>query len=110
MLLAVLLAPLQGVASVYANMGEGDKTMLGTNKAATELCEYAEEMHMQQAADHCKHDMQCSQHCDHCAHCQFFPSAPLALNQIPQNRIDRGTSIAFASHIPLVDIRPPRLS
>jgi hypothetical protein len=111
MLLAVLLAPLQGVASVYSNMRVGDTHMASMGDADGHPCQYDDRMQPQLVADHCQqHDIQCNQHCDHCGHCQFFPSTPFVLNLVYQNRIDRGTDIAFVSHIPQTDVRPPRLS
>jgi hypothetical protein len=111
MLLAVLLAPLQGVAAVYSNMQVGDMHMSGMSGADGHPCQYDDREQLQQAADHCQqHDQQCKLHCDHCAHCQFFPSTPFALNRVHQISVDRGYDIAFVSHIPQTDVRPPRLS
>lgn len=111
MLLAVLLAPLQGFAAVYSNMRLGDLHMAAMGGADGQPCQHADHAQLQVAADHCQqHDIQCNQHCDHCGHCQFFPTTPFALNRVHQNRIDRGTDINFVSHIPQTEVRPPRLS
>lgn len=110
MLVAVLTAPLQSFASVYGNAAMAGMAVTGStlSDSAQQSCQSRDEMQLHKSMDHCKQDMQCSPDCDHCAHCQWFPTAPLALHKILGNHVERASNIAFISHIPQTDLRPPR--
>jgi hypothetical protein len=115
LLAAMLLAPLQVFASVYASMDVAD---MSVHKAAHPCqdgekdghdCLHHKQVMTQNGNGHCQ-SVDCSSHCNSCAHCQFFISAPFSLSHLGQTRIERGTDIAFISHIPQVDFRPPKHS
>jgi len=116
MLAALLWSPLQSIASVYTAKGMDSMTMSSSMPHCEHAqltdndCQHHEQVTAQNHHQHCSGNMDCSQHCNSCAHCQFFTSKPFTLQHVQQTRVDRGSDIGFASHIPQVDIRPPRFS
>ena len=116
MLVALLWSPLQSIASVYTSMDIGSMAISSSMQhcehaqQAENDCQHHEQVMAQNQHQHCNGGMNCSQHCNSCAHCQFFISSPFTLQHVQQTRVDHGSDIVFVSHIPQVDIRPPRLS
>lgn len=113
MLAAMLLSPLQVFASVYVSMDMASMSMQAPmhecedGKQAGHDCQHHKETLVQNDNSHCNGDVDCSVHCNSCSHCQFCIATPFTMNHVGQMRIERSADIAFASHIPQVDFRPP---